>query len=88
MPELIEAAIDDWVASFDGRVLEVFTPYKDGSMRFYVGLMQSCSIDGTILKVGFARRDEGFWPFREEQRTQVEALVQAVEAARTAAPGG
>jgi hypothetical protein len=84
MPEILEAPIDNWMASFDGRVLEVFTPYKEGSMRFYARLLVSCEVDGTILRVGFQRNEMGFWPFNEDQRAQVEALVQAVEAVRTA----
>lgn len=80
--ELIEAPIDNWVASFDGRVLEIFTPHKEGSMRFYVRLLEHCAIDGNVLSVVFQRREQGFWPFNEDQRAQVEALVQAVQAAR------
>ena len=30
------------------------------------------------------RGEQGFWPFREGRRAQVEALVQAVNAARAA----
>jgi hypothetical protein len=82
--ELIEAQIGDWVASFDGRVLEIFTPYKAGSMRFYVRLLEGCAIDGDVLTVSFQRREQGFWPFRDDQRAQIEALVRAIEAARSA----
>jgi hypothetical protein len=83
MTDILEAPIDTWIASFDGRVLEIHTPYKDGSMRFHARLLVSCAIDGNMLKVGFQRSEMGFWPFNEDQRPQVEALVQAVEAART-----
>jgi hypothetical protein len=79
---LIEAPIDNWMASFDGRVLEIFTPYLDGSSRYYAKLMVGCEIDGTVLTVSFERSEKGFWPFNEEQRPQVEALVAAVRAAR------
>lgn len=82
--DVIEAGIGDWVAAFDGRVLEVFTPYKNGSMRYYVRLLHGCSVDGTTLSVTFDRSEQGFWPFREDQRTQVEELVRAVNAARGA----
>jgi hypothetical protein len=80
--DLIEAGLGDWVATFDGSVLEVFTPYREGSMRYYARLLQGCSIDGTTLLVTFERREQGLWPFREDQRSQVEALVQAVNVAR------
>ena len=80
--EVIEAPIDNWVASFDGRVLEIFTPYKQGSMRFYARLLHDCGIDGNVLTLTFERRDQGLWPFREDQRAQVEALVQAVNVVR------
>ena len=38
---------------------------------------------GEIIEVPID--DPGFWPFREDQRAQIEALVQAVNVARTAA---
>jgi hypothetical protein len=82
--EPIEAPIDNWIASFDGRVLEVFTPYQQGSMRYYARLLADCRIDGSVLTVTFERRDQGLWPFREDQRAQVEALVQAVNSVRDA----
>jgi hypothetical protein len=70
------------MASFDGRVLEIFTPYREGSMRYYVDLMVGCAIDGNILTVTFQRSETGLWPFNEDQRAQVEALVAAIGAAR------
>jgi hypothetical protein len=82
MADVLDIALDDWVASFDGRVLEIFTPYRDGSMRYYAGLMVDCRIDGTTLTVDFQRSEVGLWPFREEQRGQVEALVAAIATAR------
>lgn len=85
MDDVLEVPIDDWIASFDGRVLEVFTPYQQGSMRYHARLLQSCMIDGNVLTVVLQRQDRGFWPFREDQRAQVERLVQAVEQARQAA---
>jgi len=81
---LIEVPLADWVASFDGRVLEIFTPYQQGSMRYRVTLLVNFWIDGNTLTAEFARRDRGFWPFRDEQRAGIEQLVAAVEAARAA----
>jgi hypothetical protein len=43
------------------------------------------TVDGNVLTAVFQRQDRGFWPFREDQRAQVERLVQPVEAARQAA---
>ena len=82
MTDQIEVPLDNWVASFDGRVLEIFTPYQQGSMRYRVSLLVDLSIDGNTLTAEFARRDRGFWPFRDEQRAGVEQLVAAVNAAR------
>lgn len=84
MAEVIEAPLDNWLASFDGRVLEVFTPYREGSMRYHAALMVDIRIDGTTLTVDFQRRDVGLWPFRPEQLAQVTALVDAVRATRAA----
>lgn len=82
MSEVIEAPIDNWLASFDGRVLEVFTPYQEGSMRYHAALMVDCRIDGTMLTIAFQRSGIGVWPFRPEQLPQVTSLVNAVRAAR------
>jgi hypothetical protein len=82
MTDYVEAPIDNWIAAFDGRVLEIFTPYREGSMRYYVMLMVGCEIDGDTLTASFQRSEKGFWPFREEQRPQVESLVEAINAAR------
>jgi hypothetical protein len=84
MSDYIEVPIDSWIAGFDGRVLEIFTPYQAGSMRFHVRLIEGCRLDGNLLTVDFARRDRGFWPITADQRPRVDALVQAVEAARLA----
>jgi len=45
--------------SFDGRVLEVFTPYREGSMRYHAALMVDCRIAGTTLTVDFQRPEVG-----------------------------
>jgi len=82
MSSVIEASINNWLASFDGRVLEIFTPYREGSMRYHAALMVDCRIDGTTLTVDFTRREIGLWPFRPEQLPQVTALVEAIRAAR------
>ncbi|MCW3065288.1 MAG: hypothetical protein JWN32_2460 [Solirubrobacterales bacterium] len=82
MTNYVEAPIDDWIAACDGRVLEIFTPYREGSMRYYVTLMVGCEIDGNTLTVSFQRSEKGFWPFREEQRPQVETLVGLINSAR------
>jgi hypothetical protein len=65
--DVIEAPIDNWLASFDGRVLEIFTPYREGSMRYHAALMVDCRIDGTTLTVDFQRREVGLGPFKPEQ---------------------
>jgi hypothetical protein len=82
MSDYIEVPIDNWVAGFDGRVLEIFSGYLEGSTRYHVGLMVGFEIDGNTLTASFKRREGGFWPFKEDQRPQVEALVAAVNAAR------
>ena len=82
MADYFEAPIDNWIVGFDGRVLEIFTGYREGSMRYHVGLMVDLKIDGNTLTASFQRREGGIWPFNEDQRAQVEALVAAVNAAR------
>jgi hypothetical protein len=82
MTGYVEAPIDNWMASFDGRVLEIFTPYRQGSMRYYIDLIVGCAIDGNILTATFQRSETGLWPFNEDQRAQVEVLVAAIDAAR------
>jgi hypothetical protein len=82
MAELIQAPIDNCIAAFHGRVLEIFTPYLNGSSRYDVRLMVGCEIDGSVLTASFQRSEKGYWPFNEDQRTQVQALVDAVNAAR------
>ena len=82
MSDLIEAPIDNWLASFDGRVLEIFTPYREGSMRYHAALMVDCRVDGTTLTVDFQRREVGLWPFKPEQLAQVTVLVEAIAAVR------
>jgi hypothetical protein len=71
-----------WLAAFDGKVFEVFTPYQDGSVRYAVMLMVDFRIDGNVLAAYFQRNDRGMWPFDEAQRPEVEALVAAVNAVR------
>ncbi|WP_029115432.1 hypothetical protein [Mycobacterium sp. URHB0044] len=82
MSSAIEAPIDNWLAAFDGRVLEIFTPYREGSMRYHAALMIDCRIDGTVLTVDFARREIGLWPFRPDQLPAVTALVDAIRSTR------
>jgi hypothetical protein len=82
MTAYLEAPLDSWMASFDGRVLEIFTPYRAGSMRYYVDLLVACAIDGNVLTATFQRSETGLWPFNEDQRGQVEALVAAINSAR------
>ena len=82
MGELIETPIDNWIASFDGRIIEIHTPYNDGSTRYHVRLLVDCGIDGNVFRLTFQRSEQGFWPFNEDQRPQVEALVAAIRAAR------
>jgi hypothetical protein len=47
-------------------------------------LLQDCRIDGNVLTLAFERREQGLWPFREDQRARVETLVQAVNDVRNA----
>ena len=82
MTDYLEVALDNWIASFDGRVFEVYTPYSDGSVRHHVMLMVDFRIDGSTLTANFQRNDIGLWPFRETQRPYVEQLVAAVNAVR------
>ena len=51
-------------------------------MRYYVGLLVGFGIDGNTLTASFLRSEKGFWPFNEDQREMVVALVAAVNAAR------
>ena len=74
--------LTNWLSAFDGQVFEVFSPYSDGSSRYHVMLMVDFRIDGNVLAAYFQRNDRGMWPFAEEQRTEVEALVAAVNAVR------
>jgi hypothetical protein len=62
-------------------VLEIYTPYQEGSMRYHAALMVDCRIDGTLLTVDLQRRGIGVWPFRPEQLAQVTALVDAIRPA-------
>jgi hypothetical protein len=80
--DYVEAPIDNWIAGFDGRVLEIFTGYREGSTRYHVSLLVDLKIEGNTLAASFQRREGGMWPFNEDQRPQVEALVAAVNAAR------
>ncbi|MGV9858495.1 hypothetical protein ACWDTD_07560 [Gordonia sp. NPDC003425] len=84
MGDIIEAPLANWLAAFDGRVLEVFSPYRQGSTRYHAALIVGCRIDGTTLTVDFQRGEVGLWPFRPEQLPQVTALVDAVLATRRA----
>jgi hypothetical protein len=52
--------------------------------RYHVGLLVGFEIDGSTLTASFLRSEKGFWPFNEDQRGKVEALVAAVNAAHTA----
>jgi hypothetical protein len=81
---LIEAPINGWIMAFDGRVLEIFSAYNSGSIRFHVALIVRLWIDGNIVKALFPRQDQGMWPFTESDRPYVERLVAAVEATRIA----
>jgi hypothetical protein len=80
--DYIEAPISNWLAAFDGRVLEIFTADRTGSARYHVSLMAACEIDGSMLTATFQRKQQGFWPFADDQRAQVESLVVAINAAR------
>ena len=74
--------LTNWLSAFDGQVFEVFSPYHEGSSRYHVMLMLDFHIDGTVLTANFLRNDIGLWPFTEDQRPEVEALVAAVNAVR------
>ena len=82
MTDYLEVALTNWIASFDGRVFEVYSPYVEGSVRYHVMLMVDFHIDGNTLTANFQRNDIGLWPFTEEQRPYVEQLVTAVNAVR------
>ena len=84
MADVLEVPVGTGCASFDGRVLEIFTGSQSGSRRYHVRLLTRCWIDGSVLNAEFQQREQGFWPFSEDRRAQVEGLVQAVEAARQA----
>ena len=82
----VDIPITNWLASFDGRVFEVFSPYQEGSVRYHVHLMVDFKIDGNVLTANFVRNDIGLWPFTEDQRPAVEALVAEVNAVRARGP--
>ena len=82
----VEASIGSWLVSFDGRVFEVFSPYQEGSTRYHVMLMVNFWIDGATLTANFLRNDIGLWPFTEQERPAVEALVAQVNAVRANRP--
>jgi hypothetical protein len=81
----VDVPLGSWLASFDGRVFEVFVPYPEGSVRYLVLLLVDFRIDGSTLTADFQRKDIGLWPFTEDQRPGVEALVAEVNAVRAAA---
>jgi hypothetical protein len=82
----VELWVGNWLASFDGRVFEVFSPYQEGSTRYHVMLMVDFRIDGSTLTADLQRNDIGLWPFTEEQRPAVESLVAQVAAVRAGRP--
>jgi hypothetical protein len=82
MADYLEVPLQDWLATFDGRVLEVHTGRQVGSMRYHVLLMTGFHIDGNILTVNLQHQEIGAWPFLEQQRPFVMQLVDAVNAAR------
>ena len=84
MTDTFEVPIGNWLVSFDGRVVEVFTPYHEGSVRYHALLMVDFRIDGSTLTADFQRSDIGLWPFTEDQRPGVEALVAQVNSVRGA----
>jgi hypothetical protein len=73
---VIEAPVRDGVVVWDGRVLEVFA--MDSSLRWYGPVLPELQLDGDMLK--FTTRDRGitFWMVDDDQKAQVEALIQAV----------
>jgi hypothetical protein len=79
---LIEAPMVNSLAAFDGRVLEVFLPYTEGSVRYHVSHIRRCWIDDTILMVQLDRNDRGMWPFSEPDRPRMQAMVAAIERLR------
>jgi hypothetical protein len=78
----VDVPVGNWLVSFDGRVFEVFSPYREGSVRYHALLMVDFRIDGSTLTADFQRADIGLWPFTEDQRPGVEALVAQVNDAR------
>jgi hypothetical protein len=78
----VDVRIGNWLVSFDGRVFEVFSPYQEGSTRYHVMLMVNFWIDGATLTANLQRNDIGLWPFSEDERPAVEALVAEVNAVR------
>jgi hypothetical protein len=69
MADVLEVPIDNWIAAFNGRVLEIFTPYKEGSVRYHARLTKRCWIDGNVLTLDLERNDRSFWPFNDDQRS-------------------
>lgn len=80
----VDVPLGEWLCSFDGRVFEVYVPYPEGSVRYHVLQLVDFRIDGSTLTADFRRKDIGLWPFTEEQRPGIEALVAEVNAVRAA----
>ncbi len=80
-PVLIEASLCGWLASFDGRTLELFSPYCEGSVRHHLRLIAGFAIEDDALILRLSHFEECVWPFEASERDQVARLVSALAAA-------
>jgi hypothetical protein len=64
------------VVVWDGRVLEVFA--MDSSVRWYGSVLPTLELDGGQLKFHTVDGGSRFWMVDDDQKAQVQALVQAV----------
>ena len=55
----VEVWLGNWLACFDGRVFEVFSPYQEGSVRYHVRLMVDFRIDRSTLTANLQGNDNG-----------------------------
>jgi hypothetical protein len=80
----LQVRLRDVLVVFDGTVLEVFDGGTIGSARHHVALIAGLSIDRNFLKMICDDSSVLMWIFEDAQRADVQALVDAVAAARAA----
>lgn len=77
-----EARLDDGLVRLEGSVLEVFGIGRLGAARYHVDVVRELAVDGGALKIVCGDSSVVAWGFPEDQRAQVEQVVEAALAAR------